>query len=133
MKHKRKVSHRSQRVADQILKDVSNLIQQEIKDTRLGFVTLQHIELTADYAHACIYVSVLTTEQKNNAQESIDVLNAKAGYLHSLLFKLLHIHTIPKLKFVLDNTQEKGFMMSQLIAQANQIHSSDVSDVDNLE
>ncbi len=125
MKHKRKVSHRSQRVSDQILKDLSNLVQQEIKDTRLGFVTLQHIDLTADYAHARIYVSVLATEEKPNIHESIDVLNAKAGYLHALLFKLLHIHTVPTLKFVLDETQEKGFMMSQLIAKANQNYSSE--------
>jgi ribosome-binding factor A len=112
---KKKTPYRNNRVADQILKDVSLLIQQEIKDTRLGFVTLQHIELTADYAHAKIYVSVFGSEP----QVSLAVLNSKAGYLHSLLFKMLRIHTIPKLKFIHDETQVKGFEMSQLIAKAN--------------
>ncbi len=116
---KKKPSYRNNRVADQILKDISLLIQQEIKDTRLGFVTLQHIELTADYAHAKIYVSVFGSEPKI----SIDILNDKAGYLHSLLFKMLRIHTIPKLKFIHDETQVKGFEMSQLIAKANQDNS----------
>jgi ribosome-binding factor A len=116
---KKKASYRNNRVADQILKDVSLLIQQEVKDTRLGFVTLQHIELTPDYAHAKIYVSVFGSEP----QVSIDVLNGKAGYLHSLLFKMLRIHTIPKLKFVYDETQEKGFEISQLIAKANQTNT----------
>jgi ribosome-binding factor A len=113
---KKKTPYRNNRVAEQILKDVSLLIQQEIKDTRLGFVTLQHIELTPDYAHAKIYVSVFGSEP----QISLDVLNSKAGYLHSLLFKMLRIHTIPTLKFIYDETQAKAFEMSQLIAKANQ-------------
>jgi ribosome-binding factor A len=114
---KKKAPHRGNRVADQILKDVSLIIQQEIKDTRLGFVTLQHIELTADYAHAKIYVSVIGSD----AQISLDVLNSKAGYMHSLLFKRLRIHTIPRLKFVNDELQEQAFAMTALINEANKV------------
>jgi ribosome-binding factor A len=113
---KKKTPHRNNRVAEQILKDVSCLVQQEIRDTRLGFVTMQHIELTTDYAHAKIYVSVLG----GNAKTSLEILNAKAGYLHALLFKRLSIHTIPTLHFVHDTTQEKGFAISALIDKANQ-------------
>ncbi len=118
---KKKIPHRNNRVSEQILKDVALLIQQEIHDKRLGFVTLQHIELTADYAHAKIYVSVLG----QNAKTSIDLLNSKAGYLHALLFKKLSIHTIPRLHFIHDSLLEKSFELSQLIALANKNNSSE--------
>jgi len=124
---KKKVPHRNNRVSEQILKDVSILIQEEIRDTRLGFVTLQHIELTTDYAHAKIYVSVFGSDPKI----SIDVLNSKAGYLHSLLFKKLRIHTIPTLHFFYDETQEKGFEMSQLIKKANENKALDTQDIED--
>ncbi|MFX8227197.1 ribosome-binding factor A, partial [Acinetobacter baumannii] len=78
-----------------IQRDLAELIQREIKNPAMGLVTLQSVTLTPDYAHAKIYFTVLGVE----AEVAAAILNEKAGYLHSLLFKRLHIHTVPTLHF----------------------------------
>ena len=108
--------HRNQRVADQIQRDLAEIIPQEIRDSSMGLVTLQSVELTPDRAHAKVYYSVLGADPEIAAR----VLKEKAGYLHSILFKRLHIHTVPTLHFLLDQSIERGIAMSLLIDQALQ-------------
>lgn len=103
------------RLADQIQKDLAEMIQREVDISRAGLVTLSEVELTADYAHAQIYFTVMGAEPE--AAEA--ALNEKAGYLHSLLFKRLHIHTVPTLHFHYDEQRSRGMVMSHLINQAN--------------
>jgi ribosome-binding factor A len=122
---KKKSPHRNQRVSSELIKDLSKLISQEIKDPRLGFVTVQSVDLTADYSLAKVYVSVLGSPAQQKT--SIDVLNEKAGLLHSLLYKIWRIHTIPTLKFIYDDTQDKGFAMDILIKEALATTSSSTS------
>ena len=114
MPSKKAPSNRSFKVADQIQRDLSELIARELKDPRVGMVTLQAIELTPDYAHANVYFSVLT----GDAQQALEVLNQAAGFLRNGLFKRLHIHTVPTLHFVFDRTPERAADMNALIAQA---------------
>ena len=83
--------------------------------SRAGLITLSGIELTADYAHAKVYFTVLGAE----VQQAQSLLNEKAGYFHSLLYKLLHIHTVPTLHFFHDPQLKHGIAMSALIDQAN--------------
>jgi ribosome-binding factor A len=106
--------HRNQRVADQIQRDLAELIPREIRDPSMGLVTLQSVELTPDLAHAKVYFSVLGAEP----EVALRIFRDKAGYLHSLLFKRLHIHTVPTLHFIHDQSIENGLAMSQLIDQA---------------
>jgi ribosome-binding factor A len=108
--------HRNQRVADQIQRDLAEIIPQEIRDSSMGLVTLQSVELTPDLAHAKVYYSVLGADPEIAAR----ILREKAGYLHSILFKRLHIHTVPTLHFLLDQSIERGIAMSLLIDQALQ-------------
>lgn len=105
---------RNTRLADQIQKDLAVLIQREIDMTRAGLITLTGVELSADYAHAKVYFSVLGAE----AEAATTVLNEKAGWLHSQLYKLLHIHTVPTLKFIHDDQLARGIEMSRLIDSA---------------
>ncbi len=114
MPSKKAPSNRSFKVADQIQRDLSELIARELKDPRVGMVTLQAIELTPDYAHANVYFSVLT----GDAQQALEGLNQAAGFLRNGLFKRLHIHTVPTLHFVFDRTPERAADMNALIAQA---------------
>ena len=114
MPNKKAPSNRSFKVADQIQRDLSELIARELKDPRVGMVTLQAIELTPDYAHANVYFSVLT----GDAQQTFEALNQAAGFLRNGLFKRLHIHTVPTLHFVFDRTPERAADMNALIAQA---------------
>ena len=105
--------NRSFKVADQIQRDLSELIR-ELKDPRLGRVTLQGVEVTPDYAHAKIFFSVLV----GDADATQEALNQSAGFLRNGLFKRLHIHTVPTLHFVYDRTSERAADMNALIAKA---------------
>jgi ribosome-binding factor A len=109
-----KKPQRGQRIADQILRDLAEMIQREIPMSRAGLITVSGVEITPDYAHAKVYFTVLGAEPETAAK----LLNDKAGYFHSLLFKRLQIHTVPALKFVHDASVEKGFEIDKLIAEA---------------
>ncbi len=108
------VPNRGYRVADQIQRDLSELIARELKDPRVGMVTINTVEVTPDYAHAKVFFSLLT----GNPEEATQGLNAAAGFLRNGLFKRLHIHTVPTLHFVFDRTTERASDMNALIAKA---------------
>jgi ribosome-binding factor A len=101
-------------VADQIQRDLTELIARELKDPRVGMVTIQAVEVTPDYAHAKVFFSQLL----GDPQKTQDALNQAAGFLRNGLFKRLHIHTVPTLHFIFDRTSEKAADMNALIAQA---------------
>ena len=91
--------NRGFKVADQIQRDLTELIR-DLKDPRIGMVTLQGVEVTPDYAHAKVFFSVLI----GDGEASEEALNQAAGFLRNGLFKRLHIHTVPTLHFVYDRT-----------------------------
>ena len=105
---------RGQRIADQIQRDLGELIPREVRDPRVGLVTVSGVEVTPDYAHAKVFFTVIGTDPEVAAHG----LNAAAGHLHNLLFKRLHIHTVPRLHFVHDTSVERGFEIDRLIEQA---------------
>ncbi|WP_296869921.1 30S ribosome-binding factor RbfA [Tibeticola sp.] len=113
--------NRGFRVADQIQRDLAELIARELKDPRVGLVTLQSVEVTPDYAHAKVYFSLLAGDPEASAEG----LNAAAGGLRSALFKRLHIHTVPTLHLVFDRTPERAADMNALIAKAVASRSKD--------
>ena len=116
--------NRSFKVADQIQRDLTELIARELKDPRVGMVTIQAVEVTPDYAHAKVYFSLLM----GDPQETQDALNQAAGFLRNVLFKRLHIHTVPTLHFQFDRTTERAADMNALIARAVASRSKDSED-----
>lgn len=116
--------NRAFKVADQIQRDLTELIARELKDPRVGMVTLQGVEVTPDYAHAKVYYSLLT----GDPQQTQEALNQAAGFLRSGLFKRLHIHTVPTLHFVFDRTQERAADMNALIAKAVSSRAKDADE-----
>ena len=106
--------NRAFKVADQIQRDLTELIARELKDPRVGLVTLQGVEVTPDYAHAKVFFSLLM----GDPVETAEALNQAAGFLRNGLFKRLHIHTVPTLHFVFDRTSERAADMNALIAKA---------------
>ena len=112
--------NRGFKVADQIQRDLTELIR-DLKDPRIGMVTLQGVEVTPDYAHAKVFFSVLI----GDGEASEEALNQAAGFLRNGLFKRLHIHTVPTLHFVYDRTTEKAADMNALIARAVASRSKD--------
>ena len=112
--------NRGHQVSDQIQRDLAELIR-ELKDPRLGMVTLQAVEVTPDYAHAKVFFSVLV----GDAEATQEALNQAAGFLRNGLFKRLHIHTVPTLQFLFDRTPERAADMNALIARAVASRSKD--------
>ena len=106
--------NRAFKVADQIQRDLTELIARELKDPRVGMVTLQAVEVTPDYAHAKVFFSVLV----GDPAATQEALNHAAGHLRNGLFKRLHIHTVPTLHFLFDRTTEQAADMNALIARA---------------
>ncbi len=105
---------RAHRVAEQIRRDLAEIVQREVPTARVGLVTLSDVEISPDYAHARVFFTCIGAEPAAVAQ----VLNDKAGYFHSLLYKRLTIHTVPRLRFVYDESVERGFEIDRLIDDA---------------
>jgi ribosome-binding factor A len=120
MRHKRSIPNRGVRVADQIQRDLSQLVR-GLKDPRIGMVTINSVEVTPDYAHAKVYFSVLV----GDTAECEAGLNEAAGFLRNGLFKLLQIHTVPTLHFQFDRTIENAAEISALIRTANATRAKD--------
>ncbi len=114
MRHKRNIPNRGFRVADQIQRDLGELIR-ELKDPRVGMITVNSVEVTPDYAHAKVYFSLLI----GDSAESEIALNEAAGFLRNGLFKRLSIHTVPTLHFHFDRTTERAAELNAMILQAN--------------
>lgn len=105
---------RGQRVADQIARDLAELIPLEVRDPRVGLVTITGCEITPDYAHAKVFFTVIGSDPAVSAKG----LNAASGMLRNHIFKKLRIHTVPTLHFVHDTSVERGFAMDQVIDRA---------------
>jgi ribosome-binding factor A len=106
---------RSQRVADQIQRELAQLVQRELKDPRLGLVSIAAVKLSRDLAYAQVYVTSLSDKDHD---EVIKALSKAAGFLRHQLGKSMRLRVVPHLKFVYDDTLEKGISISQLIDDA---------------
>ena len=114
MRHKRSIPNRGFRIADQIQRDVAELIR-DLKDPRIGMLTINAVDITPYYAHATVRFSLLV----GDPQECELALNEAAGFIRNGLFKRLQIHTVPTLHFKFDRTTERAAELNALIAQAN--------------
>ena len=107
---------RTRRVGEQIQRELAALIRDELKDPRLGMVSVTVVEVTRDLAYAKVYVSVLGTEEQSI--ESVKVLNHAAGFLRHKLGKIMHTRTVPEMRFHLDRSLEEGARLGALINKA---------------
>jgi ribosome-binding factor A len=114
---------RSSRVTEQVHQEVADIVRTEVKDPRLGLITITGVEITADYAHATVHFTVLPSDDETVAR-SLKGLQSAAGYMKSQLGKRIRIHTTPNLKFKYDGSTERGMEMSTLIDEAMRISSA---------
>ena len=115
--------NRAFKVADQIQRDLTELIARELKDPRVGMVTLQGVEVTPDYAHAKVYFSTMSGSE--HLDEVMVGLQKASGFLRRELGKRIRIHTTPQLHFVFDQSLERGADLSKLIQQAVSVSAAD--------
>ena len=123
MRHQNRGFARSERVNDQIQRDLSEIIRSELKDPRVGMVTITAVEVTPDYAHATVYFTQLAG--KVSVEDSAFGLQKAAGFLRSELGKRIKIHQSPQLKFKFEASLERGVALSALIDQANSVRARD--------
>ncbi len=105
---------RSVRVADLIRQEVADIIQNRLKDPRVGFVTVTDVTISDDLKHGSIYISVLNKEA---CDETLKALNASAGFIRSELGKRVRLRSTPKLAFRLDEVVEQGAKIDRLLNQ----------------
>ena len=108
---------RKDRVNEQVRRELAELIRTELKDPRVGMISLTDVEVTPDYAHAKVFFSTLATG--DHLQEILTGLEKASGFLRRELGRRIRIHTIPHLHFVFDQSLERGAELSKLIQEAN--------------
>ncbi|MBN2791461.1 MAG: 30S ribosome-binding factor RbfA [Desulfuromonadales bacterium] len=108
----KKRSQRCQRIGDQLRGEISLMLQREIKDPRIGFVTIMDVEVAPDLSHATVFFTVFGSEEEKN--ETLLGLQSTAGYLRREMGRRLHLKRIPQLHFRYDKTTDQGAHMEDL-------------------
>jgi ribosome-binding factor A len=107
---------RTRRVAEQLQRELAVLVRDEIKDPRLGMVSISGAEVSRDLAYATVYISVLGDDKA--VADSLAVLNRAAGFLRHRLGQIMRIRIVPQLKFEFDSSLQEGARMDALINAA---------------
>lgn len=105
--------HRANRLAETLKEEISQLIRVELKDPRIGFVTLTSVDVADDLSHAKVYISVLGTEEEGNA--SLDALNRAAGFVRSEIGKRIRLRHVPSIVFKYDPSIQHGAHIAKLL------------------
>ncbi|MFQ5470182.1 MAG: 30S ribosome-binding factor RbfA [Gammaproteobacteria bacterium] len=111
---------RARRVAEQIQRELAIIVQQEVKDPRIGMVTISGVDLTPDLAHARVFVTVL--KENEDTAESVKILNNAAGYIRHELSRNMKLRTTPDLRFIYDETSVRGARLTSLINSVSTDH-----------
>ncbi|GAB3242057.1 ribosome-binding factor A [Chitinimonas naiadis] len=119
---------RSDRVAQQMQRELAELIRLQLKDPRIGFVTLTGVEVTRDMSHAKVFYTLMSGDE----QETQYTLNRSAGWLRSEVSKRIKLFKMPELHFEYDRSVEYGMSLDKLIDQAMETTGSadDEADAD---
>jgi ribosome-binding factor A len=118
LRHSSRGYNRTDRIADQIQRDLAVLLQREVKDPRVGMVTINSVQVSKDLAYADVYVTFMGIDEDNGVDEALAVLEHAGGFLRSLLAKGIKLRVMPRLRFHYDHTIVDGPRMSRLIDKA---------------
>ncbi|ACQ93843.1 ribosome-binding factor A [Tolumonas auensis DSM 9187] len=105
---------RADRVAQQIQREIAVILQREVKDPRVGMVTVSDVELTRDLQHAKIFVTFFLNEV-DDIEAGVKVLNDASGYIRILMGKAMKLRVVPEIRFVYDKTLVEGMRISNLV------------------
>lgn len=113
---------RTDRIADQMQRDLAELIRSSLKDPRIGMVTVNSVEVARDLGYADVYVTLLTVEDldadSEQVKQTIKILNGAAGFLRTELGRMIKLRMIPQLRFHFDASVKRGRQLDQLISKA---------------
>ena len=112
---------RSQRVSQEMQKEIAIILQREVKDPRIGMATVSGVEISRDLAYAKVFVTFLNLSggeqsEEEMVAEGLTALNEAAGFIRSLLGKAMRLRIVPELTFAYDNSLVEGMRMSNLVS-----------------
>jgi ribosome-binding factor A len=111
---------RTSRVADHLQRELAGLIQREVRDPRVGMVSITGVDVSRDMGYAKVYYTVLSADEDDDIEESTAVLNKAAGFLRSQLSRDSSMRSVPQLRFYFDSSVGRGRYMEDLIGKAAQ-------------
>ena len=103
---------RPRKVADLIQRELADLLRRDVRDPRVGMVTLTSVDVSPDLSHAKVFFTLLDKDRKD---ETVHALQRAAGFLRSQLAHRMKMYTTPELRFAYDESVERGARLSQLI------------------
>ena len=127
---------RTQRIGDQMQRELAQLIRREIKDPRVGLVTITAVDVSRDVGHAKVFITVMGEDSAEDIKQSLKVLNSAAGFLRMQLGKEMKLRSVPQLHFHYDESVTRGAHLSALSARAvaeDSQHKSDDTPLDTKE
>ena len=131
---------RARRVAQQLQREVAMILQREVKDPRIGMVTVSDVEVSGDLQHAKIFVTFLNYAEQDNEQSDaqrietgLKGLTEASGYIRILLGKAMQLRVVPELRFAYDKTLVEGMRISNLVSitirdDEERLHANDQSE-----
>ncbi len=107
---------RSDRVAQELQKEIAVILQREVKDPRIGMVTVSDVEVSRDLAYAKVFVTFLFDDNDEHIAQAMKGLEKASPYIRSLVGKAMRLRIVPELRFVYDNSLVEGMRMSNLVS-----------------
>ena len=113
--------NRTDRVAEQLQRELAQIIQLEVKDPRLGMVTVSAVEISRDLYYATAFVTFMgIDEDEKTIKQALKILNDTSGFIRSLIGKRMKLRVIPQVKFEFDRSISRGSELSALINKARE-------------
>jgi ribosome-binding factor A len=108
-----KVKVRAERIALQMQREISDIIQSQVKDPRVGFVTVTAVEVTNDFQHAKVYISVLGNEGER--ENSLHALDRARGFIRTEIGRRIRLRLTPEIQFVLDESLDYSMKIGRVL------------------
>lgn len=108
---------RVDRVGQQIQKEIALILQRELKDPRVGMLTVSAVEVSRDLSYAKVFVTSLQGSDADKAKLILQILSEASGFIRSLLGKRIRARIVPELRFVIDTSLIEGMRISNLVDQ----------------
>ncbi|ACJ28013.1 Ribosome-binding factor A [Shewanella piezotolerans WP3] len=107
---------RTRRIAQQLQQELAVVLQRDMKDPRIGFVTVNDVDVSRDLSYAKVFVTFFEEDEKL-VQEKVEALDAAAGYIRSLVAGRMKLRVMPELRFIYDSSLVEGMRMSNLVSR----------------
>lgn len=108
---------RSDRVAQELQKEIAIILQREVKDPRIGMVTVSDVEVSSDLAYAKVFVTFLFDNDEGAVKNGMKGLEKAAPYIRTLVGKSMRLRIVPEIRFLYDSSLVDGMRMSNLVTQ----------------